>query len=97
MGGPENMTMTSLASAVQRAGPDVAPRHVPPSALQAMSLVFRPFWAERARQAAAALVLDTIDMRFDPAAIRARYPDLPLTSPSDVIARIAREKDQAGA
>jgi len=35
-----------------------------------------------------------LDMRFDPAAIRARYPDLPLTSLSDVIARIAREKDQ---
>jgi hypothetical protein len=31
-------------------------------------------------------------MRFDPAAIRARYPDLPLTSPSDVIARIAQEQ-----
>jgi uncharacterized protein YbjT (DUF2867 family) len=94
IGGPENITMTKLANAVQPAGPGVAPRHVPPSALRAMSLVFRPFWAERARQAAAALVLDTIDMRFDPAAIRARYPDLPLTSSSDVIARMAREKDQ---
>jgi len=94
IGGPENITMTGLAIAVQPAGPDVAPRHVRPSALQAMSLVFRPFWAERARQAAAALVLDTMDMRFDPAPIRARYPDLPLTSPSDVIARIAQEKAQ---
>ena len=94
IGGPEHLTMTSLAGAVQPAGPDVAPRHVPPSALRAMSLVFRPFWAERARQAAAALALDTIDMRFDPAAIRARYPHLPLTSPFDVIARMAREQDQ---
>ena len=92
IGGPDNITMTSLANAVQPAGPAVAPRHVPPAALKAMSLVFRPFWAERARQTAAALVLDTIDMRFDPAAIRARYPDLPLTSPSDVIARIAQEQ-----
>jgi uncharacterized protein YbjT (DUF2867 family) len=94
IGGPEHLTMTSLAGAIQPAGPAVAPRHVPPSALRAMSLVFRPFWAARARQAAAALALDTIDMRFDPAAIRARYPHLPLTSPFDVIARIAREKDQ---
>jgi uncharacterized protein YbjT (DUF2867 family) len=92
IGGPDNITMTSLANAVQPAGPAVAPRHVPPAALKAISLVFRPFWAERARQTAAALVLDTIDMRFDPAAIRARYPDLPLTSPSDVIARIAQEQ-----
>ena len=97
IGGLENITMTSLAIAVQRAGPHVAPRHVPPSALRAMSLVFRPFWPERARQAAAALVIDTMDMRFDPAAIRARYPDIRLTSPSDVIARIAHEKSSGGA
>src|SRR4029077_20779871 len=94
IGGPENITMTKLANAVQPAGPDVAPRHVPPSALRAMSLVLRPFWAARARQAAAALALATSDMRFDPAAIRARYPHLPLTSPFDVIARIAREQDR---
>ena len=86
--------MTSLASAIQPAALTVAPRHVPRAALRAMSLVFRPFWPERARQGAAALALDTIDMRFDPAAIRARYPDLPLTSPFDVIARMAREQDQ---
>jgi uncharacterized protein YbjT (DUF2867 family) len=96
IGGPENITMTTLAKAVQPAGPGVAPRHVPPSALRAMSLVFRPFWAERARQAAAALVLDTIDMRFDPAAIRARYPDLPLTSSSDVIARMRERRISGG-
>ena len=79
--------MTQLATAIQSAGPDVAPRHIPRAALKAMSLLLRPFWPERARQGAAALALDTMDLRFDPSAIRARYPDLSLTPLSDVLAR----------
>jgi uncharacterized protein YbjT (DUF2867 family) len=90
VGGPENMTLSQLASATQPAGPTVPPRHAPRAALKAMSLLLRPFWPERARQGAAALALDTIDLRFDPAAIRARYPDLALTSCADVLARRAR-------
>jgi hypothetical protein len=57
-----------------------------------MSVLLRPFWPERARQAAAALAMDTLDLRFDPAAIRARYPDLPQTSITEVLAR----RDAAG-
>ena len=91
IGGPENLTFTDLATAIQPAGPTVAPRHVPRAALKAMSLLLRPFWPERARQGAAALALDTIDLRFDPSAIRARYPDIPLTSPADVLMRRSRE------
>jgi NADH dehydrogenase len=94
IGGPENITMTSLANGGPTGRPWPSHHGTCRQRTEAISLVFRPFWAERARQAAAALVLDTIDMRFDPAAIRARYPDLPLTSSSDVIARIARERDQ---
>jgi uncharacterized protein YbjT (DUF2867 family) len=92
IGGPENLTFTALAAAIQGRGPTIAPRHVPRGALKAMSLLARPFWPERARQGAAALALDTIDLRFDPSTIRARYPDLSLTSPSDVLMRRARER-----
>jgi uncharacterized protein YbjT (DUF2867 family) len=92
VGGPENITFNRLATAVQTAGPDVAPRHVPRSALRTMSMVLRPFWPERARQTAAALVMDTIDMRFDPTAVRGRYPDLSLTSPSEIIASTQRSR-----
>ena len=89
VGGPENLTFSQLARAIQSAGPSVASRHVPRAALKAMALLLRPFWPERARQGAAALALDMMDLRFDPSAIRARYPDLSLTSSSDVLARRA--------
>jgi uncharacterized protein YbjT (DUF2867 family) len=85
IGGPENLTLTQLATAIQSERPSVAPRHVPRAALKAMSLLLRPFWPERARQGAAALALDTMDLRFDPSALRARYPDMSLTSPSEVL------------
>jgi len=92
IGGPENLTFTNLAAAIQAPGPTAAPRHVPRGALKAMSLLLRPFWPERARQGAAALALDTMDLRFDPSAVRARYPDLSLTSPAEVLMRRSREQ-----
>ena len=92
IGGPENLTLTRLATAIQGAGPTVAPRHVPRAALRAMSVLLRPFWPERARQGAAALALDTLDLRFDPLAIRARYPDISLTSTSELLALFSRER-----
>jgi NADH dehydrogenase len=92
IGGPENLTLTRLATAIQAAGPTVAPRHVPRAALRAMSVLLRPFWPERARQGAAALALDTLDLRFDPLAIRTRYPDISLTSTSELLALFSREK-----
>ena len=95
IGGPENLTFTALAAAIAAPGPAVAPRHVPRGALKAMSLVLRPFWPERARQGAAALALDTMDLRFDPSAIRARYPEISLTSLADVLTRRSRENVRA--
>jgi uncharacterized protein YbjT (DUF2867 family) len=92
IGGPENLTLTRLATAIQIAGPTVAPRHVPRAALKAMSVLLRPFWPERARQGAAALALDTMDLRFDPSVIRARYPDISLTSASELLALFSRQK-----
>jgi NADH dehydrogenase len=92
IGGPENLTLTRLATAIQAAAPTVAPRHVPRAALKAMSVLLRPFWPERARQGAAALALDTMDLRFDPLAIRARYPDISLTSTTELLALFSRQK-----
>src|SRR4029077_11750570 len=92
IGGPANLTLIELATAIQSADPTVAPRHIPRTALKVMSLLLRPFWPERARQGAAALALDTMDLRFDPSAVRARYPDLSLTSPSEVLMRRSREQ-----
>jgi len=92
IGGPENLTLTRLATAIQAVGPTVAPRHVPRAALKGMSVLLRPFWPERARQGAAALALDTMDLRFDPLAIRARYPDISLTSTSELLALFSQQK-----
>ena len=92
IGGPENLTLTRLATAIQAAGPTVAPRHVPRAALKAMSVLLRPFWPERARQGAAAFALDTMDLRFDPLAIRARYPDISITSTSELLALLSRQR-----
>jgi uncharacterized protein YbjT (DUF2867 family) len=92
IGGPENLTLTRLATAIQAAAPTVAPRHVPRAALKAMSVLLRPFWPERARQGAAALALDTMDLRFNPLAIRARYPDISLTSTSELLALFSQQK-----
>jgi NADH dehydrogenase len=90
IGGPENLTLSRLAAAIQAAGPSVAPRHVPRAALKAMSVLLRPFWPERARQGAAALALDTMDLRFNPLAICERYPDISLTSTSELLALFSR-------
>src|SRR4029077_12010753 len=90
IGGPANLTLIELATAIQSAGPTVAPRHIPRAALKVMSLLLRPFWPERARQGAAAVALDTMDLRFDPSALRARYPDISLTSPSAVLKLASR-------
>jgi len=97
IGGPENLTLTQLATAIQSVGPTVAPLHVPRAALKGMSLILRPFWPERARQGSAALALDTMDLRFDPSALRSRYPDISLTSPSEILALLSREKNAGAA
>ena len=89
IGGPEDFTMVQLAKASQPAGPDVAPRQVPLAVLKAMSLILRPFWPAGARQATAALAMETLKLRFDPSTLRARYPDLTLTRCSEVMARRA--------
>jgi uncharacterized protein YbjT (DUF2867 family) len=96
IGGPENLTLSQLAQAIQPAGLPVSPRHVPRAALRTMSLVLRPFWPERARQGAAALAMDTINLRFDPSAIRTRYPDLSLASLSNVVERSGLKSGSSG-
>ncbi len=66
IGGPENLTLNQLAASVQRtAGRTADPRHVPRATLRLMAAALRPFRPDLARQAHAALVLDTADMAFD--------------------------------
>ena len=86
IGGPQNLTLNQLAAAVQQAaGRANGPRHVPRAVLRCMAVMLRPFKPDLARQAQAALVLDSADFVFDGNAIHAAYPDLPSTTAADLL------------
>ncbi len=71
IGGPENLTLNQLAASVQRtAGRTGEPRHVPRAALRTMATALSPFRPDLARQARAALVLDSADMAFEAMPVR---------------------------
>jgi len=81
IGGPQDLTLDELAAAVQRAaGRSKSPRHVPRIVLRAMAGVTGPLKPDLARQARAAVVMDTADLSFDAARIHQKYPDLPSTT-----------------
>ena len=80
LGGPDNLTFNEVAVILQQAtGRRGAVRHIPRPALQAMAWLTTAVKPALARQARAALAMDTIDMRFDPAATRQAFPGLPNT------------------
>jgi uncharacterized protein YbjT (DUF2867 family) len=87
IGGPENLSFNELAAAVQRAaGRTGEPRHVPRPLLRAMTVLMRPVKPDLARQARAALLMDTTDMTFDASPIRTSFPDLPTTTLANLMA-----------
>ena len=66
IGGPENVSLNQLAADVQNAAArSQAPRHLPRAVLYAISLALRPVRPDLARQARAALVMDTADFVYD--------------------------------
>jgi NADH dehydrogenase len=84
--GATSLTLNQLAVAVQKAsGRNGGVRHVPRPALRAMAMLLRPVKPELARQARAALLMDSIDLRFDSTAVREGFPDLPSTTPADLL------------
>ncbi len=86
IGGPEDLTLNELAAAVQRAaGRTKSPRNVRRAMLHIMAAAMRPIRPDLARQARAALVLDTTAMSFDASATRLAFPDLPTTTLADVL------------
>jgi NADH dehydrogenase len=82
VGGPENLTMDQLAARV--CGTTHAPGHIPRGALRMMSVVAMPFRPALARLAKQALMMDEIDLTFDPAPSLAAYPWLTSTRISGV-------------
>jgi uncharacterized protein YbjT (DUF2867 family) len=60
-------------------------RHVPLPMLRAMSALARPVAPAVARQAQAAVVMNTTDMTADGAALRGRFPALPSTTLDELL------------
>ncbi|MDQ1739788.1 MAG: hypothetical protein QOE53_1440 [Pseudonocardiales bacterium] len=54
-----------------------------------MAVLARPVWPGFARQAAAAVVMNTTDLSFDPLPLRERFPDVPALSIDDVLRSVA--------
>jgi uncharacterized protein YbjT (DUF2867 family) len=86
--GPENLTFTQIAERlITASGKPGRTRHIPLPMLRAMSVLARPVSPVFARQAQAAVVMNTSDMTVDVAAIRTRFPTIPATTLDDVITR----------
>jgi uncharacterized protein YbjT (DUF2867 family) len=86
--GPENLTFSQIADRLVVAnGKPGHTRHVPMPMLRAMSVLARPFSPTFARQAQAAVVMNTTDITADVAGIRERLPTIPATTLDEVIRR----------
>jgi uncharacterized protein YbjT (DUF2867 family) len=88
IGGPDNLTLDDLARmVVAHFDGSQRPRHVPPAALRTMAATVGLLRPELRRQARAALAMDQSDMAFSAGDndARARFPDLPCTSPAEAL------------
>jgi uncharacterized protein YbjT (DUF2867 family) len=81
--GPDNLTMVQFAQLLGA----TKIRHIPRGALRVLAKAGAPVAPAIARQAAAAIVMDTTDMTADPAALHHRFPDITWHCPADTIAR----------
>ena len=80
IGGPDNLTFNQFAALLQDLTRcDEKVRHIPRPALRAMAWLIAGTKPELARQATAALAVDTLDMTFDAGPARRAFADLPNT------------------
>jgi hypothetical protein len=84
--GPNNLTLRQLAVAVQHsAGRTTEPRHVPRTLLHVIRVALGPFKPDLARQAQAALTLDTADLTFNARSLDGASVQIAQTTVSDVL------------
>ena len=92
VGGPQNLGFAEIAEhLLARRGRTDRPKQVPLTALKIMSVIARPLRPGLARQAMAAVVMNTTDMTFDALPTRNRFPDIPATTLADVTDSMAWE------
>lgn len=78
IGGSKELTFNQLAALLQEVtGRRGQVRHIPRAMLRIMAVTAGPVRPTLARQARAAVVMDTTDMTFDPTPIRQEFPNLP--------------------
>jgi uncharacterized protein YbjT (DUF2867 family) len=88
IGGPENVSFNELAADLQHAARrSQPPRHVPRVMLQLFATLLGPFQQNRARQMRAAIAMDSIDLTFASTDLHRRFPELPVTSLAEILAR----------
>lgn len=88
VGGPDNLSMNQLVHRfAELTGAWDREQHIPLPMLRAMSAVMRPFRGALARQAKAAVVMDTTDMTFDGSKTAQSYPTIQPTGLDEVVRR----------
>ncbi len=86
IGGRENLDfVTFAAKLIEASGKPARIKHIPLPVLRVMAVLARPFAPTFARQARAAVVMNTTDFTFD-ASVRDRFPALPSTVLGEVLA-----------
>jgi uncharacterized protein YbjT (DUF2867 family) len=86
--GPENLTFKHIADQlIANTGRPGRAKHIPLAMLRAVSVLARPLAPMFARQAQAAVVMNTTDMACDVSAARDRFPDVAASTLDDVLRR----------
>jgi uncharacterized protein YbjT (DUF2867 family) len=75
IGGPENLTLLQFAATIERVtGRAASKQHIPLPMMRVMAALTRPINPVFSRQIRSAIVMDTADMTFDPAATLSLFP-----------------------
>ena len=86
--GPRNLTFTQFADRlIAASGKPGRTRHIPLPMLRAMSVLARPVSPTFARQAQAAVVMNTADVTVDLATVRDHLPTIPATTLDELVRR----------
>jgi NADH dehydrogenase len=92
--GPENLSFVQIAERlIQASGEHGKIKHIPLAMLRVMSVLARPVSPMFARQAKAAVVMNTMDMSVDTSHIRDRFPAIPATTFDEVVKQQCGDRD----
>jgi uncharacterized protein YbjT (DUF2867 family) len=86
IGGPDDLTFNQVVQQIEvAAGRKAAVKHVPLSVMRLAQLLLRPLKPDIAAMIRAGVAFDTMNMRFDAAELRRRFPQVQLTPLATVV------------